>query len=113
MTKYLLAGAAAFAMMTGVAFAEESSTTTRSMTTSPVPAVGSYKSSETHRGIHRDNRYAIHMKRSFHNGEHGWKASSRMRSVMPDGSRSTYRVKETGPFSGSTVEKKTTTTIDR
>jgi hypothetical protein len=113
MTKYWLAGAAAFAMMTGVAFAEESSTTTRSITTSAVPAVGNYKSSETHRGIDRDNRYAIHMQRSFHNGANGWKASSKTRSVMPDGSRSTYRVKETGPYSGSTVEKKTITTIDR
>ena len=51
MTKHWLAGAAAFAMMTGVAFAQSSSsdttTTTQSTTTMPVPLVGSYSSSKT------------------------------------------------------------------
>jgi hypothetical protein len=126
MTRYWLAGVAAFAMMTGVAFAEgvpsESSTTTRSTTT--VPAVGSYKSSESHRAIGHHG-YATKMKRiyhsdgdgmrrAYHGGADGWKATSRTRIMSHDGSaRTTYRVKQPGsPFSGSSTEK-TTTTIDR
>jgi hypothetical protein len=137
MTKYWLAGAAAFAMMTGVAFAEgmpSESTTTRSTTT--VPAVGSHKSSESHRAIDRDG-YATKMKRIYHSdrdgmrrvyhsdgdgmrrvyhgGADGWKATSRTLTMSHDGSaRTTYRVKQTGsPYSGSSTEKTTTTTIDR
>jgi hypothetical protein len=128
MMRHWLVGAAAFAMMTGVAFAEESSTTTRSMTTSTAPAVGSYKASETHRGIgwgfghhkwresHRDmdrDGYATRMKRTYHSNANGSTVTSKTRTEMPDGSRTTHREKETTPYSGSTVEKKTTTTIDR
>jgi hypothetical protein len=128
MTRHWLAGAAAFAMMTGVAFAEESSTTTRSMTTSAVPSVGSYKSSETHRGVgwglghykssetRRDmdrDGYATRTKKTYRSNANGSTVTSKTRTEMPDGSRTTYREKETAPNSGSTIEKKSTTTIDR
>jgi hypothetical protein len=112
MMRHWLAGAAAFAMMTGVAVAEDSSTTTRSTTTSTAPAVGSYKATETHRGIDRDG-YAARMKRFVHRNANGSTVTSKTRTEMPDGSRTTTREKETTPNSGSTIEKKTTTTIDR
>jgi hypothetical protein len=117
MKRLLLAGAAAFALMTGVALAQgaptESSTTTRSTTTSTVPAVGSYKSSETHQGVDHEGN-AIHKKKTYHSGASGSTVTSRTRTALPDGSRTTYREKQTDPYSGSTTEKKTTTTtIDR
>ena len=118
MTRHLLAGAAAFALMTGVAFAEdmssESSTTTRSTTTTTVPGVGSYKSSETHQGLDRDGN-AIHTKKTYHSGANGSTATTRTRTTSPDASeRTTYHERQTdSPYSGSTTERKTTTTIDR
>ena len=117
MTRHLLAGAAAFAMMTGVAFAAdtESSTTTRSVTTSEVPAVGNHESREVHRSVDHDG-YMARMKRFVHrnaNGGNGSTVISRTRTTMPDGTRTTVRERETTPLSGSSIEKKTTTTIDR
>jgi hypothetical protein len=111
MMKHWLAGAAAFAMMTGVAFAEDASTTTRSMTTSTAPAVGGYKSSEIHRDIDRDGS-ATRTKKTYHSNANG-STVTRTRTVMPDGSRTMSREKETAPYSGSSIEKTTTTTIDR
>jgi hypothetical protein len=111
MMRHWLAGAAAFAMMTGVAFADDASTTTRSVTTSTVPAIGGYKSSEIHRDIDRD-RNATHMRKTYHSNANG-SIVTRTRTAMPDGSRTMSREKETVPFSGSSIEKKTTTTIDR
>jgi|SRR5580704_4616149 hypothetical protein len=118
MTRHWLAGAAVFAMMTGVALAQsipsESATTTRTMT-STVPADGSYKWSETRRGIDRDGN-ETHVKRTHHSGTDGSSVTSKTRTTMPDGdARTTYHEKQTeSPHSGSTTQKKTTTTtIDR
>jgi hypothetical protein len=110
MMRHWLAGAAAFAMMTGVAFADDASTTTRSVTKSTVPAIGGYKSSETHRYMDRDEN-ANRMKKSYHSNANG-SIVTRTRTAMPDGSRMS-REKETVPYSGSSIEKTTTTTIDR
>src|ERR1700719_4265232 len=98
MMRQWLAGAAAFAMMTGVAFAEdrpaESSTTTRSTTTSTVPGigsgklvipdVGSYKSTETRRDVDRDG-YATRTKKTYRGGAKGSTVTSKTRTAMPDG----------------------------
>jgi hypothetical protein len=117
MTRHWLAGAAAFAMMTGVAFAQdtssESSTTTRS-TTSTVPGVGSYSSSETRQGTDRDGN-AVDTKTIFHGDAGGSTATTQTRTASPDGSAlTTSQEKQTDtPNSGSTTEKTTTTTIDR
>jgi hypothetical protein len=48
MTRHWLASGAAFAMMTGVAFAQSSSSDT---TTTPVPVVGSFSTSKTQKII--------------------------------------------------------------
>jgi len=118
MTRHWLAGAAVFAMMTGVALAQsipyESATTTRTMT-STVPADGSYKWSETHRGIDRDGN-ATHTKKTYHSGADGSTVTSKTRTTMPNGdARTTSREKHNDSLhSGSTTQKKTTTTtIDR
>ena len=134
MMRHWLAGAAAFAMMTGVAFAEdrpaESSTTTRSVTTTAAPAAGSYKATETRRGngwglghykwkeTHRGADrygYGIDTKRTYRSNANGSTVTSKTRTTTPDAwARSTYREKATAPspYSGSTTEK-TTTTINR
>ena len=117
MTRHWLAGAAALAMMTGVAFAQdtssESSTTTRS-TTSMGPGVGGYNSSETRQGIDRDGN-AVDTKKIIHGDADGSTATTQTRTASPDGSAlTTSREKQTDtPYSGSTTEKTTTTTIDR
>jgi hypothetical protein len=105
-------------MMTGAAFAQgmpsESSTTTRTMT-STVPAVGSYKSTVTHQGADR-NGNAITTKKTYHSNANGLNVTSKTRTTSPDGSAlTTYHEKQSvSPFSGSTTQKKTTTTtIDR
>jgi hypothetical protein len=128
MTGNWLVGAAAFAMMTGVAFAQdrpsEPSTTTRSVTTSTAPAVGSDKSREHHWGIgsykwgenHRDidrDGSATRTKKTVHSNASGSTVTSKTRTEMPDGSRIISREKEITPNSGSSIEKKSTTTIDR
>jgi hypothetical protein len=119
MTRHWLAGAAAFALLTGVAFAEdrpsESSTTTRSTTTSTVPAIGNYNSSETRRDIDRYGN-TVHTKKINHHNASGSTVTSKTRTESPYGSaRTTYRERQTdSPYSGSSTEKKTTTTtIDR
>jgi len=124
MMRHWLAGAAAFAMMTGVAVADESSTTTRSMTNSTAPVVGVDKSREHHWGIgsfkwgenHRDmdrDRSATRTTKTLHSNANGSTVTSKTRTEMPDGSRTTSREKEIVPNSGSSTEKKSTTTIDR
>jgi hypothetical protein len=119
MTKYWLAGAAAFAMMTSVAFAQgmssESSTSTQS-TTSPVPAVGSYNSSETQHSTD-SNGNATDKSKTFHSGMNGSHATSSSTTVSPDGSeQSTYHEHQaTAPDDGLAISKKSstsTTTID-
>ncbi len=118
MTRYWLTGAAAFAMMTGVAFAQgttDSSTITRS-TTSTAPAALGHHSSALHRD--RDNdRYGnmVHTKKIIHHGLSGSSVTTKTRTASPDGARTTYREMHTAsPYSGSSTEKKTTTTtLDR
>jgi hypothetical protein len=116
MTRHWLTGAAAFAMMTGVAFAQgtsETSTTTRS-TTSTAPGVEGYKSSETRRD---NDRYGdeVHTKKIDRHDASGSTETTRTRTESPDGSaRTTSREKQTdSPYGGSTIEKKIITTIDR
>ena len=110
MIKHWLTGAAAFAMMTGVALAQgvpsDSSTTT-----SKAPAVGSYKSSETHMGLDRDGN-VTHVKKTYHASASGAHATTRTRTVLPNGAAqmTSHERRTDVPYSGSSTEKKTTTT---
>ena len=100
--KNWLAGAAAFAMMTGVATAQSSSSST-STTTSSSPAAGTYNSTTTERSMDSTGTQ-IDKVQTYSSEPSGTKSSSTVRSeeltVIP-GDMST------------TTTKKTTTTIDR
>jgi hypothetical protein len=108
MKTYLLAGTAAFVMMTGVAFAQ--STSVQSTTTVTAPAVGTYSSSETQRSTNGDGT-ATDKSMSYQSGPTGSKTTSSSRTVSPDGSeQSTYKEKHIDAMGDSSVSKDTTTT---
>jgi hypothetical protein len=115
MTRYWLAGAAAFALMTSVAFAQgmssESSSSTQSTTTTTVPTVGSYSSSETQHGTDSYGN-TVDKSKTYNSGAGGTNATSASRITAPDGSvQSTSQEKQTNtPDGGSIITKKTTTT---
>ena len=120
MIRNWLAGAAAFAMMTGVAFAQSSSTdsTTSSQSTttssSPAPA-GSYSASKTQTTID-DNGTVTDRSQTLKNGIGGSEASSSLRTKTPDGSQASTRDEERtiSPSGDTTTTAKTTsTTTDR
>jgi hypothetical protein len=118
MTRYWLAGAAAFAMMTGVALAQgmssETTNSTSSTTTTIAPIVGTYSSTSTQRTID-SNGNAVDESRSYETGTGGSSSSSSSQTISPDGSQlnSVQVEKSVTPDGGSTVSKKTTTTTDR
>jgi len=117
MTRYWLAGAAAFALMTGVALAQGmSSETTRSTistTSTAVPITESYSSSSTQ---HVDrNGNAVDESRTYQSESGGSTTSTNSQTTAPDGSvqNSYHEEKSVTPDGGSTISRKTTTTTDR
>jgi histone deacetylase complex regulatory component SIN3 len=114
MMKSLLAGAAAFAMMTGVALAQGmSSDTSSSTTTSTVmPPVGSFSATKSKKTMDSNGNESEHT-RSYSRGSDGVDASSSSRTVTPDGSEmSTHREKSVSPEAGMTTQHETSTTIE-
>jgi len=116
--KIRLAGAAAFVMMTGAAFAQgmssESSTSIKS-TTSRAPTVGTPNSSET-RQSSDSNGNTGDKSSSYKKGTDGSKATSSSRTTSPDDAeQSISHEKTTDPPAGGAVvtKKSTTSTIDR
>lgn len=118
MTKHWLAGAAAFAMMTGVAFAqsvstESSSTQSKTITTAPapVPAVGTFNSYETRQNTDT-NGTATDTSKTFESGPAGSKATSNSRIMSRDGSEQTtsHDTRTDVPGVGTTINKSSTTT---
>jgi hypothetical protein len=116
MTRYWLASAAAFAMMTGVALAQgmSSQSTTSSTTSTTVPVVGSYSATETQRTID-SNGNQIDKSRSYQTGSGGSSSSSSSQATSPDGALQIDRHEENSvsPDGATTVTRKTTTTTDR
>src|SRR5579862_9897791 len=119
MTKHLLAGAAAFAMMTGVAFAQSMSSDTSTSiqsttTTTTAPAAGSYNSYETHRSTDTNGDTSATSK-TYQSGPAGSKATSDSQMTGPDGSqRASHEIETKSMDGGSTMSKQTsTTTIER
>ena len=91
MKKQLLAGAAALALMSGAAFAQTVTETTRSTTVTPVPPpVQSYSSQRTETtGF---GGAAIEKKQMYEAGPNGTVSSTENKVVRPDGSsESSYR----------------------
>ena len=86
MNKYLLVGAAAFALMAGSAFAQDSTATDTTSTTSTVaPPAGSYSSSRTQKST---DMYGAQTDKSqtYSSGANGTNASSSSETTAPDGS---------------------------
>ena len=110
MTRYWLAGAAALALMSGVAFAQSSSTESTTTVTTPTPPVGSY-SSETRHTVD-ENGVTTDKSMSYRAGPTGSKETSASRTVAPDGSvQSNVKVRRDDALGGSsTYERQTTTT---
>jgi hypothetical protein len=113
MTKIWLVGAAAFTMMTGVAFAQSASTSTQS-TTTIAPAEGTYHSSETQKSTDSDGT-ATDKTQTYKSGPGGSKATSSSHTTSSDGSeQSTYKEKHVDdPAVDTTVNKSSSTTIVR
>ena len=113
MMKYWLAGAAAFAMMSGVALAQGVSTQSTTTVTTP-PPVSTYTTTQTQRSTDSNGTTADKMS-TYQSGPGGSKEVSKSQTVAPDGSmEKTYQEKRVDPLQGSTTyEKKTTTTTDR
>jgi hypothetical protein len=118
MTRYWLAGAAALALMTGAVFAQGMSSDTKTSTTttssSTAPAAGSYSSTQTQRSID-SNGDATDKSQTYQSGASGSNASSSSRTTSPDGTQqNTYHEeRSSSPSGGSTITKKSSTTIDR
>lgn len=118
MTRHWLAGAAAFAMMTGVALAQSTSsdTTTSSQSTTTAnspPVTGSYSASKTQKTIDA-NGAETDKSQTYKNGISGSSATSSTRTKAPDGSNeSTYHEERTNsPAADTTTTSKTTTSTD-
>jgi hypothetical protein len=113
MMKYWLAGAAAFALMSGAALAQSVSTQSTTTVTTPAPVVNSYSSTRTQHSTD-SNGNTTDKTSSYQSGPDGSKAMSKSQTVAPDGSvQSTVKEKRVDPMQGSTYEKQTTTTTDR
>jgi hypothetical protein len=115
MMKYWFAGVATFALMTGAALAQSSSSdTTTSTQSTTVPAVGSYSSTKSQKTID-SNGTETDKSRSYTSGADGTKASSSSLTTTPDGSKlsTSHEERTAGPPTDiTTTNRSTTTTTD-
>jgi hypothetical protein len=117
MTRSWLAGVSAFAMMTGIAFAQGTSDTTistQTTTSTPAPAVGSFSSSKSQKTIDSTGT-EIDKSQSYTSGSKGTDASSSTQTTAPDGSvLSASHLEHTASPGGdtTTTSHTTTTTIE-
>jgi hypothetical protein len=113
MTKFWLASAAAFALMTGVASAQITSDTTTSTqsTTTTAPPVGSYNAYQTQHSTD-SNGNQIDKSQTYQSGPNGTKATSATQSTSEDGAQktTTHEDRVISPAGASTTDKTTTTT---
>jgi hypothetical protein len=119
MMKHWLAGATALAMMTGAAFAQgmssDTTISTQSTTSTPVPLTGSYSSSKTQKSTD-SNGAETEKNQTFTSGSGGSNASSSMRTTTPDGSQmNTYHEERavSPPADTTTTSHSSTTTYGR
>jgi hypothetical protein len=116
MTKHWLAGAAAFAMMTGVALAQSDSsdtrTSTQSNTTTNNPsAPGSYNASKVQKTTDGDGDKTVHSQ-TYKSNADGTSAASSTRTRTDDGSResTSHEERTNAPVDDTTTTDKTSTT---
>ncbi len=117
MTGYWFAGAAAFALMTGIAAAQVSSDTTTSTqsttTTLPAPPADSYSERKTQHTID-SNGVETDKSQTYKSGPDGTAATSASQTTSGDGSEKTtsHSDRTVTPAGTSTTAKTTTETID-
>jgi hypothetical protein len=119
MTRYLLAGAAAFALMTGAASAQtviQESTTTVQPTLPPAagPAVpeGVYKEKKS-RVIHPDGTESVKRQTQSSSSSGGVRSTESSRTTLPDGSETRSQEESVTSPLGDKTTNTTTTTIER
>jgi len=114
MTKQLLAGAAALALLSGAAAAQSTFESTRTTTVSPaVPApTESYSSTKTERTV-TPGGAAVETQQSYKSDASGTASTTERQVVRPDGSSATTTRKEWTNAPAPTASTTTTTTIQR
>ena len=115
MTGYWLASAAAFAMISGVAFAQDAPGTTTetqsTTTTNSAPVIGNYSASRTQKTIDA-NGNEIKKSETYESGNGGTSTRSSVQTNAPDGSSmNTYRREQSNTTTGTTPT--TTKTINQ
>ena len=111
MTKSLILGVAAFAMMTGVAFAQSTlSDTTITTHSTTAPADGSYKSNKTQKTIDSNGTEVV-KSQTYTSGSTGTNASSTTQTTAPDGTtlNTSQDDRTVSPGGGTTTTSHTTT----
>ena len=108
MTKYLLAGAAAFALMSGVAFAQSSTSTQSTTTTNGAPVNEGYSISKTQKTID-SNGNEINKSRAYESNAGGTNATSSTRTNAADGSQTTTSHEEQSSVPAGETRTDTTT----
>jgi hypothetical protein len=119
MTRYLLAGAAAFALMTGAASAQtvyQESTTTVQPTLPPAlgPATPEavYKEKKS-RTIHPDGTESVKRQTESMSSSGGVRATETSRTTTPDGAETRSQTEAVTSPLGDKTTNTTTTTIER
>jgi hypothetical protein len=113
MANYLLVGVAAFAMMTGAAFAQSASsdTTTSTQSTTVSPLVGSYSSTKSQKTIDASGA-ETDKSQTYTSGVNGTTAGSSTQTTAPDGSQlsTSHEERTASPRGDLTTTNHTTTT---
>ena len=112
MTKYLLAGIAAFTLTSGVAFAQGTLTDTTTVThSSTAPNPDGYKSKKTERIID-SNGVETEKTQTYTNRAGQQSSTATTRQVAPDGSvlNTSHEERTTTPFGETTTTTQTQTT---
>jgi hypothetical protein len=115
MTKFLLAGASAFALMTGAAFAQgmstDTSTSTQSTTSTTAPVMGTYNATKSQKAIDSDGTES-QKSQTYSAGMGGTKATSNSSTTSADGSQqnSSQQERTSSPMGGTTSSSHTSTT---
>jgi hypothetical protein len=118
MTKYWLAGAAAFALTTGAALAQStlSDSSTTVTTTTPAPVVNTYNTTKSQKTVDA-NGTEIDKSQTYSSGAAGTHATANSQTTSPDGTAvsTTHQERTVAPLGDSTTttNQSTTTTPGR
>jgi hypothetical protein len=114
MTRFWLAAPAIFALTIGGALAQTTDTTisTKTQTTLPVPAISGYSATETQKTID-SNGTTTNKTQTYNSGSGSTNSSATTSTTTPGGTQTNTTTKEqTATPYGSTTTKSTTTTTE-